>query len=252
VQTIHERFEREKKERKKAIIIDLEGTLSDHSERANLCKEGTYGQYNALFSRDTVNEDFVSGLPLDQDIKIIMVTAKSEIYKDDVLEWLARNNIDWIDEIHYRCPEDDSPSITVKKLYLEALQERFDIVHAYDDREDICMMYRSQNIPCTLAGQKASKQTVSDILQNSAKIFEDRDAVYGSSYKQFGSIVDALFPDGIELNTVEDFNRWGVFHMMLSKVNRYANNFKKGGHKDSLADLITYAAMLQELDNGLQ
>lgn len=242
--------------KQKAIIIDLEGTLSDHTHRVYHYYNKDYDKYNGLFLKDPVNEKFVSDLincTSNLDIKIILCTAKEHHHERDVILWLVNNEIDFIYEFRFRNTGDKRSSVEVKKDMLHELVRKYDIIHAYDDRTDICAMYRKNGIPYTQVncGKEKHKQTVSDILKNSARIFEERDAIYGSSYKQFGSIVDALFPDGIELNTVEDFNRWGVFHMMLSKVNRYANNFKSGGHKDSLDDLITYSAMLQELDNEL-
>jgi len=58
----------------------------------------------------------------------------------------------------------------------------------------------------------------------------------------------ALFPDGLpDMATVNDWNRLGVFIMMMSKITRYASNIGKGGHRDSALDLSVYAAMLTEL-----
>ena len=57
----------------------------------------------------------------------------------------------------------------------------------------------------------------------------------------------ALFPNGVQLKTEEDFGRWGVFSTIIGKMHRYAVNFDKG-HDDSLRDAIVYAAMLRELD----
>lgn len=230
----------------------MEGTLSDHSHRVHHYHNKDYDKYNAKFMGDFVNESFISGLPLDKEVKVIMVTAKSEEYKEEVEVWLKKKNIDWIDEIHYRDPEDKAPSVMVKELYLEALQERFNIIHTYDDREDICMMYRSHNIPCTQVDCRAKPKahlTVPQLLRESADVFEDRDSTYGSSYKQFGDIVEALFPKGVHLFTKEDMNRYGILTMMVAKMQRYCNNFSECGHRDSLIDLSTYAAMLNEVDD---
>lgn len=89
---------------------------------------------------------------------------------------------------------------------------------------------------------------VNDFLNQGIATHSERGLVYGESYKNFGNIIKAFFPDGVVLKTVEDMNRWGVFQMMLSKLHRYANNFNRGGHSDSLLDLAVYSAMLNELD----
>jgi hypothetical protein len=89
--------------------------------------------------------------------------------------------------------------------------------------------------------------SVPDLLRAAAETYEQRNALYGDSYKNFGKVMDALFPNGLELSTVDDWNRMGVFNMIVSKVTRYAANLSTGGHSDSAHDLSVYASMLEEL-----
>jgi hypothetical protein len=91
-----------------------------------------------------------------------------------------------------------------------------------------------------------------DYLTESAAIHKQRGEVYGDGYKTFGKVVKALFPNGLLLTTEEDFNRYGVLTQMLSKLHRYCNNFTAAGHEDSLVELSTYSAMLNELDSELR
>lgn len=84
------------------------------------------------------------------------------------------------------------------------------------------------------------------MLEEAAMLFKSRNKEYGDSYKSFGQIVAALFPNGVTLKTAEDFSRWGVLNMILSKIHRYSYNFKDG-HSDSLKDLSVYSAMLLDL-----
>lgn len=93
------------------------------------------------------------------------------------------------------------------------------------------------------------KSTVAKGLEAAAKTYEDRNKVYGDTYKMHGDVVTALFPNGVNLQGVEDHNRFGVLTMMVGKLTRYAQNFENGGHEDSLHDLSVYSQMLKELDN---
>ena len=98
-----------------------------------------------------------------------------------------------------------------------------------------------------------SKQ-VADSLRESAQTYEQRNKVYGDSYKGFGAVMKALFPSGISTPygldmTSDDWSRLGVLVQMVGKMHRYCANFSRGGHDDSLLDLITYTAMLRELDS---
>jgi len=87
-----------------------------------------------------------------------------------------------------------------------------------------------------------------DILMNCSNTFKIKSQEYGDGYVFFGKLVKGMFPEGITLTTEKDFTRWGIFHHMMSKMHRYAQNFQKGGHEDSLIDLSIYSAMLCTLD----
>lgn len=97
--------------------------------------------------------------------------------------------------------------------------------------------------------RKQKKQTVADALRACAATFEQRNKQYGDSYKNLGKIMVELFPDGLTLETVDDFNRFGCFFEMTNKMQRYSHNFTSGGHADSTHDISVYSQMLEELDN---
>lgn len=89
---------------------------------------------------------------------------------------------------------------------------------------------------------------VPSALKELANIYEQRNAVYGDSYHLFGLLLEQLYPDGITLHGADDFNRFVCFFQALGKLTRYAPNFHKGGHIDSLDDCSVYCQMLQQLD----
>lgn len=86
---------------------------------------------------------------------------------------------------------------------------------------------------------------VPEILRAAAATFEERNPAYGSSYKKFGAVLMALYPEGVTLSAPEEFERFGLLVMVVGKVQRYCA--RPNGHKDSAHDLINYAAMLEEL-----
>lgn len=88
-------------------------------------------------------------------------------------------------------------------------------------------------------------------LREALRTYIDRNKVYGDNYKKFGNVMAALYPLGITLKTVEDFNRFGVIVMKVSKLSRYTTN-PMVGHIDSTHDDIVYSAMLEELDSEAQ
>jgi len=90
---------------------------------------------------------------------------------------------------------------------------------------------------------------VPDMLRSAAKLYEDRNKIYGDNYKRFGPALNGLL-NGVALSTSDDFNRFGILVQIFSKISRYCNMFDKGGHNDSLDDIAVYAMMLKELDSG--
>lgn len=90
---------------------------------------------------------------------------------------------------------------------------------------------------------------VPDMLRDAAKIYEERNRMYGDNYKKFGHALQPLMQN-IKLKSPEDFNRFGILNQLFSKLTRYANMFDSGGHDDSLDDITVYAQMLKELDQA--
>ena len=90
-------------------------------------------------------------------------------------------------------------------------------------------------------------KSVPELLRACATTYEERNKLYGDNYKKFGRVMEAMFPAGLTLNTIQDFNRYGIFVQCVSKLMRYGENLDKGGHQDSAHDLSVYAAMLEEL-----
>jgi hypothetical protein len=87
-----------------------------------------------------------------------------------------------------------------------------------------------------------------DLLREAADLFKQRNEQYGPSYFTHGPVLSALFPYGMRLQTPEDFNRFAILNLVVTKLVRYCNNFHFGGHQDSIADLAVYAKMLEEVD----
>jgi hypothetical protein len=95
-------------------------------------------------------------------------------------------------------------------------------------------------------------KTVPELLRKSAKIYEQRNKVYGDTYKRFGKVMTGLFPTGMRCNSEEDFNRMGCLVQVVGKLVRYSAQFDRFGHEDSLEDLAVYTMMLQELDDEMR
>ena len=91
-------------------------------------------------------------------------------------------------------------------------------------------------------------QPAADVLRSLAELQQAKTEEYGPTWKTFGPVVMALFPKGFTIEDEDEANRLALFFHIIDKSHRYANNFKRGGHYDSLKDISVYAALLGEYD----
>jgi hypothetical protein len=91
-------------------------------------------------------------------------------------------------------------------------------------------------------------KTVPEEFAEKAKLYAKRNAAYGGNYKRFGDLMMVLFPVGIELTNPADHNRFALFVHIATRLTRYAEQFDRGGHDDSLDDIAVYSMMLKEVD----
>lgn len=84
-----------------------------------------------------------------------------------------------------------------------------------------------------------------DNLKAAIATFEERNAVYGSTWKRHGAVLAALYPAGISLVSPEEHVRFHIINQLVLKIARYTAS--PGGHADSARDMMVYAAILEEV-----
>ncbi len=108
----------------------------------------------------------------------------------------------------------------------------------YEDRR----VHTSFNINAKRLEATINK-TVPEIMRAAADTYEERNKIYKDNYKRIGSMLEALFPEGVQLRTADDFARWQLFVLKVEKLSRLAISGLT--HKDSAHDDIVYSAMLE-------
>jgi len=84
-----------------------------------------------------------------------------------------------------------------------------------------------------------------------SRLFAAKNRVYGNKYLgATGRFLAGLFSNGLLVEGEEDWGRLYLLMHILTKIDRYATNFKRGGHSDSLDDIAVYAMMLREYDEN--
>lgn len=90
-----------------------------------------------------------------------------------------------------------------------------------------------------------------NLLIKAAELFKERNAVYGDNFRMVGAVMAALFPNGLTVKTVDDWNRLHIFLLGVVKDTRYVINWSTG-HPDSVGDATVYKAMLDMIDREIE
>ncbi len=133
-----------------AVLVDLDGTLSDVSARLHHV-ERSPKDWDAFFAAcgDDPLIDQIARLVelLDRDLLVVLLTARPTRTKPATLEWLARHGVRW-DLLVMREERDFRSSPKAKLDAVRALRAvGFDLRLAIDDDARNVAMFRAEGIP---------------------------------------------------------------------------------------------------------
>lgn len=140
---------------RRAIIVDLDGTLCNNSHRV-MYVDGSqpkdWDKFNTLCAFDPHNDwclDLVNSFNL-LGHKIVFLTARSgsEVTKKMTDTWLMTHVGPGVDyELLMRKDGDFRPDYVVKQeIYMNDIAPRYEIVLAVDDKKRVCDMWRDLGI----------------------------------------------------------------------------------------------------------
>ena len=137
----------------KTVIFDVDGTLADISHRRHFVTNNkkNWAQFNAQMGEDVINPAVVElycTLWDSQKYDIIIVTGRSEEFREVTEQWLAWKNIPF-NRLIMRKARDNRQDSLIKQDILDALKaEGKDIVFAVDDRQQVVDMWRRNGVTC--------------------------------------------------------------------------------------------------------
>lgn len=144
------------------IILDLDNCIADDRARIPLIRwdlagDARYHAYHLALGEDPLaNEHLFRGW----EPNILIFTGRPTAYRAATMCWLERHRVAYR-HLLMRNPNDPRSSAQVKLQQLAWVEDYYGIylpaVHcAYDDREDICAMYRT-------AGVRAERVAIHDV-----------------------------------------------------------------------------------------
>jgi predicted secreted acid phosphatase len=146
--------------KKKAIIVDLDGTLCNNPHRLDF-KAKSHKDYWPLYEHipeDIPNEWCVELIRMIElwGTQIIFLTARPDWARNMTLSWLETYS--GLAPFNYRLimmPNDWEGDITdFKESIITEIFKKFEISFAIDDNMDIVKMYESHGIKCLWCGNE--------------------------------------------------------------------------------------------------
>ncbi len=138
----------------KAIIIDVDGTLADVTmARKHILP--SHPEFNGkkdfhAFHLEAMNSDpilttvdIIDAMYVDYRVHII--TARKETWRNHTVDWLQRNHIRY-DFLHMRGKDDGRKDVEVKRDILHSLTDRYEFELAVDDNPNICEMFEQEGV----------------------------------------------------------------------------------------------------------
>lgn len=127
-----------------AIIVDVDGTLA-HIDSTN-----PRSPYDATRANEDHHDEVVADLVerMSAEHHVIIVTGRSEQYREVTEAWLAAHNIHY-DRLYMRADGDERNDAIVKdEIFENNIRDHFKIQFVLDDRDRVVNMWRQKGIKC--------------------------------------------------------------------------------------------------------
>jgi uncharacterized HAD superfamily protein len=136
----------------KAIIIDLDGTLTNVDHRIFHVKANpkNWEGFHGLMNKDIINQWCLNILINFQEkgYKILFLTGREEHYREKTLNWLKDHNISF-ETLWMRKTKDPRPDEVFKKeIYETFIKDQFDVEFILEDRLKVVKMWREIGLTC--------------------------------------------------------------------------------------------------------
>jgi uncharacterized HAD superfamily protein len=132
------------------FCFDLDGTLCNvnHRRQYVATKPRNWDAWNKGLINDVPNvavQKVFQALRNDQDVDMIIVSGRSDDYKEQTVKWLTDNEI-FYDEIYMRKYKDHRDDAVVKGEIADEIEKTHNILGVFDDRQRVVNMWIERGI----------------------------------------------------------------------------------------------------------
>ncbi|MBT3584409.1 MAG: polynucleotide kinase [Halobacteriovoraceae bacterium] len=138
--------------RKKALLVDLDGTLADVEHRVHHVQGESkdWKQFNEKMGLDALNtwcREIIISFQ-ERGYGVVFLTGRTEDYRGTSEEWLDSHDITY-DKLFMRQRGDHRDDWDIKQgIYLEEIKPDFDILFVLEDRLNVVKMWRETGLVC--------------------------------------------------------------------------------------------------------
>lgn len=162
--------------KKKAIIVDIDGTLANSDHREHVLEHGNRDKYFDLVDGDTLNDwcaDLIDKYK-ESGHAVILLTGRPERVRGVTENWLKDYDVQY-DQLIMRGDQDrEQGHIYKEKIYDNHLSDKFDVDMIIDNDPKIIEKFRRMGIPALEYEQEQSlDEGENDIADAIAEISED-------------------------------------------------------------------------------
>ncbi len=137
---------------RKAIIVDLDGTLCNIDHRLHFLQKEKkdWHQFHQSCENDTVEpwcQQIIESMK-QSSFTIVLMTGRDDGYEDITKSWLTKNKIPY-DLLLMRKSGDHRADHTIKwELFCEHLKNNYEIEFVLEDRKSVVEMWREKGLRC--------------------------------------------------------------------------------------------------------
>lgn len=138
--------------KKKAIIVDLDGTLCDVNHRVHHVKghKKNWKAFNELMVHDELNHwcfELMEGMQA-KGYKILFVTGRGEAYREHTEAWLFKHQVRY-EYLYMRALIDYREDSDVKEeIYRNLIEPHYQVLFVIDDRDSVVTRWRELDLTC--------------------------------------------------------------------------------------------------------
>jgi phosphoglycolate phosphatase-like HAD superfamily hydrolase len=145
--------------RARAVVWDLDGTLSDDRARAHFVEvqEGQARDWESYYDAIETDPPIAASMEVLRalhaaGLRIVFLTARPERTRPSTEAWLKANGLSDYDRLEMRPDGEERPSSEFKADVITLLRGELELVCAFEDRLDVADSLRRAGLPVFLYG----------------------------------------------------------------------------------------------------